>query len=399
MTHPDTAERGPALPRRAKPLARRGMLASAVLLACALAGVAGFGWWQVRGARTQLAGAQAVQLTDALLRCARAQPLDACAEGRPELRWVRLDDAPTYGAQTWGVDTAPGVEAEPGAVRVLSNGLVRVSRPLPGRPPHGDAARASDGWLTVDFEPLFGARLEAQAQATSVLAWLVAAGLVGAALALERLLARAEQVEAEAARLEALAAMGTMSAVLAHEVRNPVAALLGNAQLLAEEHDSEQVRHIVDSASRLKALTESLLSFARTGAVRRASVDPVAPARTALGAHGTLVVDRAPRVWSLDPERVEQVLVALVSNAPGPVELTVRSEGALVYEVRDRGPGLPAGDPEQLFAPFFTTRARGTGLGLTIARRLVEAHGGTLSAANHPDGGAVFTVRIPEGPA
>ena len=77
---------------------------------------------------------------------------------------------------------------------------------------------------------------------------------------------------------------------------------------------------------------------------------------------------------------------------------TAAAAGDLVYEVRDHGEGLPPGDSERLFEPFFTTRARGTGLGLAVARRLAEAHGGTITAANHPLGGAVFTVRIPGAP-
>jgi two-component system sensor histidine kinase HydH len=67
-----------------------------------------------------------------------------------------------------------------------------------------------------------------------------------------------------------------------------------------------------------------------------------------------------------------------------------------MYEIRDGGPGLPA-DGEQIFEPFHTTRVHGVGLGLAVARRLVELHGGTLTARTEPAGGAAFTVRIPRG--
>jgi signal transduction histidine kinase len=70
--------------------------------------------------------------------------------------------------------------------------------------------------------------------------------------------------------------------------------------------------------------------------------------------------------------------------------------GEIVVSVRDTGPGFPGGIVEQLFEPFFSTKAEGTGMGLAIARSIVEAHGGTLSGENYDGGGACFTVRLPE---
>jgi C4-dicarboxylate-specific signal transduction histidine kinase len=71
-------------------------------------------------------------------------------------------------------------------------------------------------------------------------------------------------------------------------------------------------------------------------------------------------------------------------------------EGQICVSVRDAGPGFPQGLADQLFEPFFSTKAEGTGMGLAIARSIVEAHGGTLSAENCPDGGALFTICLPE---
>jgi two-component system sensor histidine kinase HydH len=74
----------------------------------------------------------------------------------------------------------------------------------------------------------------------------------------------------------------------------------------------------------------------------------------------------------------------------------VWQDGAeLAYEVRDFGEGIPGGEEEQIFEPFHTTRVRGTGLGLAVARRIAEQHGGSVTAGNHPEGGAVFRLRIP----
>lgn len=96
------------------------------------------------------------------------------------------------------------------------------------------------------------------------------------------------------------------------------------------------------------------------------------------------------------------MLVNLVRNAvdaspprmPAEASVAVGPTG-LVFRVRDYGPGVPAGEEERIFAPFFTTRVRGTGLGLAVARRIVELHGGRLSARNHPGGGAEFLAVVP----
>ena len=82
-----------------------------------------------------------------------------------------------------------------------------------------------------------------------------------------------------------------------------------------------------------------------------------------------------------------------------PVHLHAAQEGEeLVLTVRDRGPGVPEGQQEQIFQAFFTTRTRGTGLGLAVARRVAKLHGGSLSVTNHPQGGASFSLRLPTRP-
>ncbi len=383
------------------------MVGASLGLALMLIGITGWGWRQIHVERRGLVTAEATIILEHLMPCAREHHLEDCVLGGAGVRWIKLDDAPIYGAQTFGVDVYPEVRPARGAfVMLLDDGYARVQMPLPqhGPPPKPDQPPPS---VQFDFQPMMAERLEAEAKAAFFLALIVGVGLPFAAVWSDRLRMRAEQAEAESVQNRELAAMGTMSAVLAHEIRNPVAALLGNAQLLAEEHNNEQARHMVEGARRLRALTENLLSFAQTGKAHRVRVDPCAPARAALGERGTLNADRAPAAWSLDPERIEQLLSDLIDNAPPPVELSVYVEpdtdtaaaaGDLVYEVRDHGEGLPPGDSERLFEPFFTTRARGTGLGLAVARRLAEAHGGTITAANHPLGGAVFTVRIPGAP-
>jgi two-component system sensor histidine kinase HydH len=224
----------------------------------------------------------------------------------------------------------------------------------------------------------------------------------------------------EAARLalaeqKRLSQLGEMSAVLAHEIRNPLASLKGNAQLLAERlpadsREKSRADRVVSEATRLEALTSDLLDFARSGPLERAVVDPAVLVRTAIAdvdASGfELDAAAAPASWPVDANRMRQALVNILQNARQaahdgrPPRVRVAQEGAaLVVEVRDFGPGLAAGSEARIFDPFFTTRTNGTGLGLAVVRRIVEMHGGTITASNHPQGGAVFCIRLPAGAA
>jgi two-component system sensor histidine kinase HydH len=227
---------------------------------------------------------------------------------------------------------------------------------------------------------------------------------------------RQEHAELRHAEQRRLAALGEMSAVLAHEIRNPLASLKGHAQLLAEglQDGSAQRRsadRVVSEAKRLERLASSLLDFVRTSQVELETVDPAELARECAAEAGAGRVDvedaGAPPAWRLDALRMRQVLRNLVENAlqasPPEARVTVRvalaqgdSRGErLVYEVRDVGEGISAAVQERLFDPFHTTRTTGTGLGLAVARRIVELHGGTITGANDPAGGAVFRVFLP----
>jgi len=204
-----------------------------------------------------------------------------------------------------------------------------------------------------------------------------------------------------------------MSSVIAHELRNPLASLKGHAQLLAERlaADSKERRkaeRIVLEAERLETLSGDLLDFSRSGPIDRRDVDPATLLRAAAdsvdAARITLSAEGAPARFPLDAERVRQALTNLLQNAVqaspagAPAEASVAAEGdILVFTVSDRGAGIPPADLERIFEPFFTTRPRGTGLGLAVAQRIVHLHGGSLTAANRPDGGASFRVAIPRG--
>jgi two-component system sensor histidine kinase HydH len=226
------------------------------------------------------------------------------------------------------------------------------------------------------------------------------------------------RVEADARHVEHdrhLRMLGEMSALLGHELRNPLASLKGHAQLLVERlPDGHPGRRgaatIVREAVRLEDLATEVLDFVRTGALDIADVDPVQVAQSALEASGGdgVAIEAAgdlPR-WPMDGARIQQVLVNLLKNARDAstaeidISLVVAvAAGSLLYEVRDRGVGLQPGDEERAFQPFFTRRASGTGLGLPLARRIVEGHGGTIQAEKREGGGAVFRITLPRVPA
>jgi len=218
-------------------------------------------------------------------------------------------------------------------------------------------------------------------------------------------------LEERAAREQRLVALGSMSSVMAHELRNPLASLKGHAQLLvedledaAEKKKRAKAERVVAEAERLELLTTTLLDFVRDGPIERArvtlrelldrSLDDVAKERVKLD------LDASPRTVEVDAGRLARAIHNLVDNAlqaspDESVEVKVATEGAdVVLTVRDRGPGLPAGSEAEIFEPFVTTRVRGTGLGLAVARRIAEQHDGTLTGETHPEGGALFTLRL-----
>jgi two-component system sensor histidine kinase HydH len=232
--------------------------------------------------------------------------------------------------------------------------------------------------------------------------------LMAAALFLSRVLRQAQQMSSQLERQRHLATLGEMSAVLAHEIRNPLASLKGHAQLLAEEvpegKPRGRVTRVVDEAVRLERLTNDLLAFARSAEVKLAPVSPGEVLSGAVAAVGSdrirLDTSRAPALFPLDGPRLQRALANLTENAidasDQPVEAAVFQDGgALVFTVRDHGPGVPPEDRERVFEAFVTGKSHGTGLGLAVARRIVELHGGRLTVEDAPGGGALFRVRIP----
>ncbi len=265
--------------------------------------------------------------------------------------------------------------------------------------------------ITLELEPTAALHMRAQARGALWISAIIALVMIGLALLAARWTGRQRELEQQLEDKRRLAALGQMSAVLAHELRNPLASLKGHAQLLEEMLGAEQDRatrkvgQVVHEAERLEALTNELLEFVRTGAIDVQPSVPLELVQQVAREHGDRVVieeREAPEHWGYDAARLRRVLVNLIDNAlqasPPDSAVTVRvaqDQGALVIAVHDRGSGIVAGDEEAIFEPFHTGRTRGTGLGLAVARRIVEAHGGTLTASNVDQGGACFTIALP----
>jgi signal transduction histidine kinase len=221
------------------------------------------------------------------------------------------------------------------------------------------------------------------------------------------------------AERENLAAVGQLAAVVAHEVRNPVAIIFGALTTLRRgprAHDDEALLGIIDEeAERLKQLVSRLLDAVRPFELRYSSVGVEETVRAAV-AHVTTSAGVAPELVELeglpagdvecDHVLLEQAISNLVQNAlvaPGrrsPVRVTARVEldpspGSLRIAVTDDGEGVSPEARARLFTPFFTTRASGTGLGLALVKRIVEAHGGDVTHESPAGGGASFVLRLP----
>jgi two-component system sensor histidine kinase PilS (NtrC family) len=217
-----------------------------------------------------------------------------------------------------------------------------------------------------------------------------------------------------------LSAMGRFSASLAHEIRNPLAAINYAAQLLEEstaigDTDRRLLQIIHQQCQRTNGIVESVLGLARRERANPENLDLAAFVRRFVLEYKqslTLETDSIEPIISessvhglVDPRHLHQILTVLVHNAlkygrtgqdPARVRLRVaRQDRSAVIDVMDRGPGIPEKVAEQLFRPFFTTSEHGTGLGLYIARELCKANQANLEYVSVPAGGACFRLVLP----
>jgi signal transduction histidine kinase len=220
----------------------------------------------------------------------------------------------------------------------------------------------------------------------------------------------------EAALKERLSALGRLSTVIAHEVRNPLMVLKASLRTLRREDAStedrrEAAQDIDHEVDRLNRVVSDVLDFARPVRLEYAPVDVnrlcQEAAAAALGeeAGRELRIDADPALPAVnaDGERLRTVLVNVLVNAreaaDGTPAVTLRTArvapGRIAIEVEDRGPGIDAADLPHVFDPYFTTKRTGTGLGLAIAKNLVEAMGGAISVRSGQGAGATVRMELP----
>lgn len=217
------------------------------------------------------------------------------------------------------------------------------------------------------------------------------------------------------------AILGEVTAILAHEVRNPINNISTGVQLVASRLGKDHPQHeslerLKNECDRLNQLLSDVLFFARPLELKMEPLDLAdlmkrfltrwSPRfqQSNINCHTNFAAD-LPRA-SVDPRTFEQVILNLVTNAlqampnGGTISVslaeTTTNQGQMVeLKIADTGPGIPANIRERIFDPFFTTKKEGTGLGLAISRRILTAHKGTIGVESYPDAGTVFTIQVP----
>ena len=227
----------------------------------------------------------------------------------------------------------------------------------------------------------------------------------------------------EARRAERLAALGQLSAGLAHEIRNPLGVIKGSAEILTQKLEGadplakELGGYIYTEVNRVSALVSRFLDFARPSQLALAPTDLAGLVERCVttvseqGACKGIKVQREfapdlPQVM-LDQDLCDQVFTNLLMNAceamgeqGGEVKIRIQrtpEKSGVMVEIEDSGPGVPPELKEQIFNPFVTTKKTGVGLGLAVVSKIVDAHGGSVKLSSPPHQGACFRVTFPVG--
>lgn len=242
--------------------------------------------------------------------------------------------------------------------------------------------------------------------------------------------AQLRQHQADHAQAARISTLGELATSIAHEVKQPLSAIVTNAEtslrwLSREPVHVEKLRQltsrIISSARRASEIVQHVRSMAQSGERERSVLDLREVVEEALlFVHHDLEAKRVELTITPDPARpmilgcriqLQQVVVNLIVNgiqalchARSPerrirIHIDGASEDRLCFSIRDNGPGIAADDVDRVFESFFTTKPDGMGIGLAVCHSIITAHGGSIEAANHPDGGACFRFWLPAAPA
>ena len=248
----------------------------------------------------------------------------------------------------------------------------------------------------------------------------------GVAFALD--LTEQKRAEAELAHANRVATMGQLTASIAHEVNQPIAATLTNAGTALRwltrqppnlEEATLAIDHIIKDGKRVADIVNRIRNFSKNAPaqdgeleINEAILEIMTLARAATSEHGVFVKmqlsEELPRIMG-DRVQLQQVILNLIMNAVEAMSVvTERSRvllistskvesGSVLVMVSDTGPGLPQANPERLFEAFYTTKASGMGMGLSICRSIIQNHGGKLWATPNEPHGAIFSLMLPIG--
>jgi two-component system sensor histidine kinase HydH len=230
-------------------------------------------------------------------------------------------------------------------------------------------------------------------------------------------LSQVKSLEEELRRSERMAALGKMAAGVAHELRNPLSSIKGLAILLKsrfqeKSKDQETAEILVQEVERLNRSIGELLDYARPQKLIKEDVRPEELVQKAVslirmdaesvGVRVKIEVDNEMPLVPADQDKLNQVFLNLFLNSiqamEGGGQLTIRlaTQGQnVLFTVKDTGCGVKKEDLPRVFDPYFTTKPEGTGLGLALSLKIIEEHGGAISFANEPDGGATVVVSLP----